>query len=337
MPLHLCFADSAGNVWHRLLTSSGWTLFGDVVAEVLREHPGSWNPGATDQLDCAVVAGELQVSGFRRGSDALWHVLRHSDGTWTAFGDVNTSAAAGVINKAFFEAITVTEFNGALALGAAAYYDLPGGQGQSPEARLRTTSRASSGSWTAWRMLGGSHSTLDSANVSGSLHFCGVLYDASRPGLDFVPWHDIPTSTTISFNDVRTQVLSEHPGSEDPGAVSGVSCAAIGAELHYLAVGRDDGRLWHTIRRANGTWFEFGNVRRVVLGDNPGTPDCGPVLAVSCAAEGSELHVVVAIRGARQLWHTIRRATTRWSPFDPLHGALPGNAGSPVSVAIATA
>jgi hypothetical protein len=96
-----------------------------------------------------------------------------------------------------------------------------------------------------------------------------------------------------------------------------------------------DPQLWHTIRRADGSWpYPFGDVGGV-------TSDLGKLWSVACATNSTgDLHVLAVnieglgpvIGGPRvpsyALWHTIRRADGSW-PYQfgnvgvAARGALP--------------
>jgi hypothetical protein len=108
----------------------------------------------------------------------------------------------------------------------------------------------------------------------------------------------------------------------NPGTVCAASAAGNDAtgELH-LVVATCDGRLFHTIRYANGNWQLFGDIKGTQAGDP------GSVSSVSAAVNNStgELHVVVVaseygFAPAKRLYHTIRHADGSWQPF----GFVPG-------------
>jgi kumamolisin len=84
-----------------------------------------------------------------------------------------------------------------------------------------------------------------------------------------------------------------------------------------LATTTWDGGLWHTIRHADGSWQQFGDVKGQ-------TGDPGPVLDVDCSDVGGELQlaVVTADGGLR---HTIRHADGSWQQF----GDVKGQTGDP--------
>lgn len=69
------------------------------------------------------------------------------------------------------------------------------------------------------------------------------------------PWHTIrqANGTWLPFGDVTGQA-------GNPGVVGSVATALIGGDLHVVVQTSNDGRAWHTIRQANGTWLLFGDV-----------------------------------------------------------------------------
>ncbi len=92
-PLHLLGVTSDGKLWHTIRQSDGtWTPFGDVKAQ-------AGDRGTFVRVGIAVepapgpaeFISELHVGGVT-SDGKLWHTIRHSDGTWTPFGDVKAQA-----------------------------------------------------------------------------------------------------------------------------------------------------------------------------------------------------------------------------------------------------
>ena len=94
--------------------------------------------------------------------------------------------------------------------------------------------------------------------------------------------------------------------------------------LHLAAV-NNAGRLWHTIRAADGSWQPFGDV------EGP-AGEAGNLRDVAVAAVGSSLHLA-AVNNAGRLWHTIRAADGSWQPFGDVEGQT-GEMGELRAVAI---
>ncbi|MFF4453674.1 CHAP domain-containing protein [Streptomyces goshikiensis] len=116
---------------------------------------------------------------------------------------------------------------------------------------------------------------------------------------------------------------AENAAGEVPGGVRGVAEAGIDGATHVLAVS-NEGKLYHSVRFADGNWAGFGDVHT----------EAGAltnVTQVTAASIGADLHVAVVADGS--VYHTIRYANGTWAPF----GKVAQPAGGPVTkVAIAS-
>lgn len=86
------------------------------------------------------------------------------------------------------------------------------------------------------------------------------------------------------------------------------TCAATRGELQLVGLG-STGRLYHTIRAADGSWQDHFEL---IDAEAHGGPDA--FAAVSCTSIGDSLHVVV-LDASGQLHHTIRSANGAWQEF----------------------
>ena len=179
------------------------------------------------------------------------------------------------------------------------------------------TIRAADGSWLQFgdiRGQAGSPGSFVDCSISGNndtgeLHAAGSTSDGRL-------WHTIrqESGAWLQFGDVTGQAGA-------PGSFGAVAIGLIGGELHVAGITTTDQKLWHTIRRANGSWGRFADV-----GGQAGSP--GSFADVSIAGNNGtgELHVVGSTSDG-SVWHTIRDGSGSWLPF----GDVTAQAGTPGS------
>jgi hypothetical protein len=257
--MHLVGLTRDGGMWHtvRFADGTGWQpSFGDVKAQE------SNDPGHFSSVGCAGVGGELQVVALTNDGK-MWHTIRHADGSWQpAFGDVKAQESN---DPGYFTAVGCAGVNGELHV-----------VGLTDDGRMWHTIRHADGSWQPF--FGdvkaqesndpGYFTAVGCAGVSGELHVVGLTDDGAM-------WHTIRlaggTGWQPFFGDVKAQE------SNDPGYLTATGCAGVNGELQVLALG-EDGRMWHTIRHADGSWHpDFGDVK----GQESNDP--GHFVSVGCA------------------------------------------------------
>jgi len=178
---------------------------------------------------------------------------------------------------------------------------------------------AATGSWTAFGDvqaqtdqhgpdIGLVTNVACATNQGGDLHV---------PALDLNSklWHTIRLANgrwPSDFGDVQAQTDQHGP---NIGPTPGTACATNqGGDLHVLALD-SNGKLWHTIRLANGSWpFVFGDVQGQTSQHGP---NIGEISDAACATnQGGDLHVLAVDLANRKLWHTIRLAVDgSWTAF----------------------
>jgi len=255
------FGFSEGRLWHTIRYSNSWQpTFGDVQGQ---EHN---NPGPFSAISSAGVGNQLQVVGIVNGR--LWHTIRDANGGWQpTFGDVQGQEHN---NPGPFSAISCAGVGNQLQVVGIVI------------GRLWHTIRNADGSWqpTFGDVQGQEHnnpgpfSAISCAGVGSQLQVVGIVIGRL--------WHTTRSadgSWQPSFGDVQGQ---EH---NNPGPFSAISCAGVGSQLQV--VGIVNGRLWHTIRYADGSWQpSFGDVQ----GQEQNNP--GPFSAISCAGVGDTMQTI---------------------------------------------
>jgi hypothetical protein len=111
----------------------------------------------------------------------------------------------------------------------------------------------------------------------------------------------------------------------DPGDVIALAATSAATAEAQFMLGTQDGRLWHTIRHANGGWDHEGDVKGQI-------GDVGQVVAVAAtSAAAGEVQFMLAAQDGR-LWHTIRHASGGWDRAGDLKGQI-GDPGHVIAVA----
>jgi hypothetical protein len=181
---------------------------------------------------------------------------------------------------------------------------------------VRHTARAPKGSWTPSTAVpsapAGPFAAVTAAGSGSALHVVGLGSGGGETNL----WHILRKASgqwQPSFANI--------PDAGADRTFDTVACAAIGANLHVLAV--EDGKLRHTIRTGS-SW-------RTNFATHPIPPGAGTLTAVGCAAVDGALHMVAVIGGA--LWHRRRNSSGSWSDYTKIK--TPAAAGSFTAVSCA--
>jgi hypothetical protein len=271
----------------------------------VRPVPDGALSGLPDGPDVA-PSSLLQVAAVT-ASGGLWHAIRASDGSWSAFGDVEGPAGdRGTIVDA--DAAHVGGELHMTAIGAS-----PG--------QVWHAVRRGDGSWTTFGDVEGQAgergalARVGVAGLAGELHVCALTGAGPL-------WHAIRRAdgSWTAFGDVEG-------AAGERGTIRAVGCGAAGGQLHVCAV-TSAGRLWHAVRFPSGDWSPFGDVEGQ-------TGDRGTITDTACAGVRGELHVC-AVNSAGGLWHAIRRGDGSWTPFGDVEGPA-GERGRLVRVAVAAA
>lgn len=189
--------------------------------------------------------------------------------------------------------------------------------GVTSDGKLWDTVRYPNGAWAPFRPVlqagqAGFITDVDIVQViggfdtNGVLHLCAVNSDGRLKHTIFSPNYWQP------FRDVAEQAGER--GRFVSVALANVINEGRRAELHLLGV-TSDGRLWHTIRHANGAWEPFGDVK-----GQAGDPGAFTRVAASLlpdAQNGNPL-TVLGITSDGRLFQTERFENGTWRPFQRL-------------------
>jgi prenyltransferase beta subunit len=112
--------------------------------------------------------------------------------------------------------------------------------------------------------------------------------------------------------------------------VNGTTPVAVSIDPFFFKFTSLQGRLWHTIRVASGSWQSFFGLIEGQEANDPGT-----FTAIGAAGVANELQMV-GVGPAGQLWHTIRHPNGTWQgSFGWVEGQESNNPGAFTAVACA--
>jgi hypothetical protein len=241
--LHLCAVSGSGNLWHTIRKTDGqWTGFGDVEGQA-GERGQFVRVGITEAATGANGSSELHVCGVTTNG-RLWHSIRRGNGQWTGFGDVEGQAG----ERGSFVGVDCAGIGTQLHV-----------TGITADGRLWHSIRKGDGQWTGFGDVEGQ--TGDRGTIvdvacaragSGGLHVCAVSSDGHL-------WHSIRKADGqwTGFGDVEGQAGER--GSFVRVSAGFAQVTVTTGVLHVCGV-TADGRLWHSIRKADGQWTGFGDV-----------------------------------------------------------------------------
>jgi Tc toxin complex TcA C-terminal TcB-binding domain/Neuraminidase-like domain/Salmonella virulence plasmid 28.1kDa A protein len=286
--LHLVGLTSSGGVEHTLQRRDGTWLGERLDVKTVTSDPGSFQAVA-----CAGAVNALHVCGVTT-TGGLFHVLRHFDGSWQrSFGDVK--AATGTNPGRFSSVACAVDRTGILHVCATT---VDGG--------IWHTLRHTNGSWqpslgsvkaAARSDPGEARSVACAVDLNNALHVCAATTDGSI-------WHTLRNqdgSWQHYFGSVKAVT-------SDPGVIRLVACATDRDSVLHVCAVTDGGALWHTLRRADGTWQGFfGDVRAAA-----GSPGALQTVACACDRDDNSLHVLGVVEGTA--WGAARDSNS-WRPF----------------------
>jgi len=283
-----------GHLWHTArYANGGWSGLGDVQGQFSIPGPVTAVGAATG------ASGETQFV-FTTSDGHLWHTLRRTNGSWSGLGDVQGQFAIPGPVKAVA---------GAAGAGGETQFIFTTSNGH-----LWHTARYANGSWSGLGDVQGQFAIPGpvtavgaASGASGETQFVFTTSDGHL-------WHTLrrANGSWTGLGDVQGQFAI-------PGPVKAVAGAAGGGGETQFIFTTSDGHLWHTLRRANGSWSGLGDVQGQFA-----IP--GPVTAVSAASGASGETQFAFTTSDGHLWHTLRRANGSWTGLGDVQGqfAIPG-------------
>ncbi|MFJ4965351.1 hypothetical protein ACIP6P_23350 [Streptomyces sp. NPDC088729] len=248
------------------------------------------------QAVSATPDGGVQVLGI--GLDGnIWHNIRGANGTWQGW-----NALPAADNKKVGFAATDIAITG-----------LPDGSAQiaavGKDGYAYHNIRRADGSWQGWAAIAGTDAgRLKAGRIAaagmpdGSARFLVFGGDGRmRMGIRAAGGSWSPWSTVAGVN------APDFAGRE-------LSIAALPNGDSQIAAIGNDGNIWHTIRRADGSWQGWNGPAGVST-DMMGASS----VAITGMPGGDSQVAAVGLDG--NVYHAVRRSGGEWTPFRPVGGA----------------
>ncbi|MFF7588410.1 trypsin-like serine protease [Kitasatospora purpeofusca] len=220
---HVLALGGDGKVHHTVRRADGsWTAFGDV-----NEVAGGLS--GISRVSAAFVGSDLHVIAIANGRP--YHTVRTAQGHWTPFGDVfSVNGDAGTVTS-----VATANVGGQLHVAV-----VSGG-------RALHTIRTTAGNWGPWG------DTAVAAGATGPVSYVALAGAGDEAHLV------IGTDNgTRQFHALRRSSGSWEPFGDLAGVwgqvtVGSLGATAVGGELQLAAV-TSDGKVLHTVRRADRGW-----------------------------------------------------------------------------------
>jgi hypothetical protein len=243
----------------------------------------------------------------------LFHTIRRSDGSWLAFKDVEQGAGHfGDVNR-----VTAVQLHAELHVIAVPLT----GRLRYAFLRVDGTWNAVAGIETQTNEVGGADSVA-LATIGDELHLAATF----------------PLSSTVFRHTVRSAdghwlpfEADVRPQTGGVGVVGTIAAVRIGQEMHVVGVRADNGGLFHTVRRADGTWLP---ARPIPQSGSSIIHPIGDVDTIAAARIDDELHIT-ATTDFGAIVHTARRPDDTWLDLDLVPQQIVGAVGTATGSAIA--
>ncbi|MFJ2575311.1 hypothetical protein [Kitasatospora aureofaciens] len=262
----------------------------------------------SEEAIAAAPDGSSQVVGIGQDGN-VYHTVRYSNGSWQPWGALTD--ASGNKMAASQVSISVGPDNSAQVLAVGA------------DTVLYHAIRHSDGTWTPFQAL----TVADGSPMKAGRVSIAVGPDGSAQvlaiGGDGAVYHTVRAAdgTWSGFQPLTTN------GGGAMQALDVSIAANRDGSAQILVVGGDS-KVYHEIRRADGTWTGFTGI------DGVGTPDMSAShAAITITPDGSAQ--ILAIGNDGNVYHRARYADGTWTPFSAIAGAYGASTFNALRVGIA--